>query len=291
MKRSQLPFVFLLLLTQAAFGQQTVTVSAAANKDKMVIGEPVQLKLEAFFPSGSTPSFFAIDSFLHFEVLQKARVDTQTTGQGVQLSQFITFTSWDSGTWNIPAFALPGNNRMRTQPIKIAVGYSPMSPDQRYHDVKDILSVPQNTRITWYWYAIGAVLLLLLFWLLFPKKKKSAAPVVNKADIYKETLAQLDALKSKTGEDGKVYFTSLVAIFRNYLHLQKGLQSHSKTTEDISRQLRTLQLPESDYNTLVQTLQLSDFVKFAKYSPTLEEKEEAVNTIKKSIVTIEHSKA
>ena len=105
-----------------------------------------------------------------------------------------------------------------------------MAPDQQYHDVKDILNVQQPTRITWYWYVIGALLLLILFWLLFPKKKKSTEPVVNMQDVYRQTLAQLDALKSRTGEEGKEYFTSLVFIFRNYLHQRKGhsiaLQNH-----------------------------------------------------------------
>ncbi len=285
-------FSFILLFfTQTAFGQNTVSVSAAVNKNKMVIGEQVQLKLDAFFPAGIAPSFFEVDSFLHFEVLQKAKIDTQNTERGVQLSQFITFTSWDSGNWNIPAFALDANNRIRTQPVAIAVGYSPMPPDQKYHDVKDILNVQQRPRITWYWYVIGAVLLLLILLLLFPKKKKQAAPVLNTADVYKQTLAQLDALKGKRDVEAKLYFTELVSIFRNYLQQRKSIQSHSKTTEDISRQLRTLQLPENDYTTLVQALQLSDFVKFAKYNPTIDEKEEALNTIKKSIVTIEHSKS
>ncbi len=291
MKTFLTPFLFLILIAQTAFGQNTVSVSAAVNKNKMVIGEQVQLKLDAFFPSGVAPSFFEVDSFLHFEILQKAKIDTQSTERGLQLSQYITFTSWDSGTWSIPAFALADNRRIRTQPVAVAVGYSPMPPDQKYHDVKDILNVQQRPRITWYWYVVGALLLLLLFWLLFPKKKKEAAPVLNTADVYKQTLAQLDALKGKRDVEGKLYFTELVSIFRNYLQQRKGIQSHSKTTEDISRQLRTLQLPESDYNTLVQTLQLSDFVKFAKYEPLAEEKEEALNTIKKSIVTIEHSKS
>ena len=292
MKTFQISFVFLFLFfTQTIFGQNVVAVKADIDKKSIVIGEQAQLQLEAFFPQGTTPSFFAIDSFLHFEILQQSKIDTQATELGTQLRQTITLTSWDSGAWAIPAFVLPDNRRIRTQPIEMAVGFSPMAPDQKYHDVKDILNVSQPTRITWYWYVIGAVLLLLLFWLLFPKKKREAAPVISKEDVYRQTLAQLDALKEKRGAEGKVYFTSLIEIFRNYLHLRKGLQSHSKTTEDISRQLRSLQLQEGDYNTVVQTLQHSDFVKFAKYNPTVEEKEEAVNNIKKSIVTIEHSKA
>lgn len=292
MKIFQIPFVVVLLLyAQISVGQNTISVAATVDKASIIIGEPAQLKLEAFFPSNNTPSFFAVDSFQHFEILNSSKIDTVPAEGGTKLSRTLTLTSWDSGAWNIPALPLQNSSRIRTQPIQIAVGYSPMAPDQQYHDVKDILAVPQATRVTWYWYVIGAVLLLILFLLLFPKKKKSTEPVVNMQDVYKQTLAQLDALKSRTGEDGKEYFTSLILIFRNYLQQRKNIQSHAKTTDDISRQLRTAQLEERDYNDLVQTLQLSDFVKFAKYVPTITEKEEALNTIKKSIVTIEHNKA
>lgn len=292
MKIFQIPFVVVcILFFQSVVGQNTIALSASVDKSSIVVGEQAQLKLEAFFPSANQPSFFAVDSFQHFEILRQSKIDTLKTEGGLQLSQTVTFTSWDSGAWSIPAIALQNSNRLRTKPVTIAVGYSPMEPDQKYHDVKEILNVNAPPRVTWYWYVVGALLLAVLFWLLFPKKKRSAEPVINKQDVYRQTLAQLDALKSQTSGDGKAYFTSLVLIFRNYLHLQKGIQSHSKTTEDISRQLRTLQLGEKDYNSLVQTLQLSDFVKFAKYEPTLDEKEEALNTIKKSIVTIEHTKA
>lgn len=292
MKIFQIPFVFLLLLyAQISVGQNTISVSASVDKANIIIGEPAQLKLEAFFPANNQPSFFAVDSFQHFEILSSSKIDTVSTDGSMRLTRTLTITSWDSGAWTIPALPLQNSSRIRTKPLNVAVGYSTMAPDQQYHDVKDILNVQQPTRITWYWYVIGALLLLILFWLLFPKKKRSLEPVVNKTDVYKQTLAQLDALKSKTDGDGKEYFTNLVLIFRNYLHQRKGLQSHSKTTDDISRQLRTLQLREGDYSELVQTLQLSDFVKFAKYEPTLAEKEEALNTIKKSIVTIETSKA
>jgi hypothetical protein len=292
MKIFQIPFVLLwLLYAQVSVGQNTIAVSAALDKSSIIIGEPAQLKLEAFFPANNKLSFFAVDSFARFEILSQSKIDTVAADGGTRLSQTFTLTSWDSGAWAIPPIPLQNSSRIRTKPINVAVGYSPMAPDQKYHEVKDILAVQQPARITWYWYVVGALLLLILFWLLFPKKKRSAEPVVIMQDVYKQTLAQLDALKSRTGEEGKEYFTSLILIFRNYLQQRKGLQSHSKTTDDISRQLRTLQLDEKDYNELVQTLQLSDFVKFAKYVPAVDEKEAALNTIKKSIVTIEHNKA
>jgi LPXTG-motif cell wall-anchored protein len=277
--------------TNSLWSQEGISVSASLDKNAIVIGEQLHLNLQANFPQTVQPFFFTIDSLAHFEMLNRSKIDTQTTDKGIQLQQTITLTSWDSGTWQIPAFRLPDSRSARTQTLAVQVNFSPMDPNQPYHDVKDILNVQQPGRTTWYWYVIGAILLLLLFLLLFPKKKKEAAAPVSHPDAYRQAITQLEKLKKEKATDGKLYFTELVLIFRNYLQQRKGIQSHSKTTDDLSRQIRQLKLKEANYNTLVQTLQLSDFVKFAQYDPTPEEKEDALETIKKTIVQIEQTKA
>lgn len=288
-------FIFLLsflsCFSVALFGQGGVRVSAAVDKEVIFIGEQTHLLLQANFPERATPSFFKIDSLPHFEVLHASKIDTQSTAGGVQLQQTLTLTSFDSGAWQLPVFTLPDVKTVRTKPIRVQVAFSPMDPKQDYHDIKDILEVPNPARTTWYWYAVGAVLLLLLIWLLFPKKKKGpvAEPAIN-LNAYKQALADMDKLKGKTSEDGKQYFTELVDIFRNYLQQRKGIQSHAQTTTDLSRQIKSLSLKEEEYKALVNTLQLSDFVKFAKYTPAVQEKEEALDTIRKSIIAIEQTK-
>ena len=72
---------------------------------------------------------------------------------------------------------------------------------------------------------------------------------------------------------------------RNYLQQRKNIHSFSKTTEDLSRQLSELQLNGSDQ--LVQVLQRSDMVKFARYQPMFTENEQAIEVIKKNIISIE----
>ena len=96
--------------------------------------------------------------------------------------------------------------------------------------------------------------------------------------------------KQSADEDVKKYYTILINIFRDYLQKRKNVQSFSKTTEDIAQQIKKLNLPDNQYNVLVQTLQESDMVKFAKYQPLPEENKMAWETIKNSIVTIENIK-
>ena len=77
-------------------------------------------------------------------------------------------------------------------------------------------------------------------------------------------------------------------IFRAYLQKRKNIQSFSKTTDDISVRIGQLDMPREQYNELVQTLRLSDMVKFARFQPASSEREACVDIIKQNIITIEN---
>jgi len=290
MKATVFILSFVSLLFCNNIWAQSTHVSVTADKQKILIGEPLQLYFTTTAPKGSAVAPLHIDSIFHFEVLSRSKIDTQVKSNAIELKQTYTITSWDSGRWQIPAFQVaPGTN---TKPIVVEVGYTPFDPKQDYNDVKDIIEVARPARTTWYWYLIGVALLVVLFLLLFPqKKKKSDATPISYEGAYKEALQQLEKLKKQSAdEDAKRYYTVLIDIFRNYLQKRKNIQSFSKTTEDIAQQIKTLNLPDNQYNVLVQTLQESDMVKFAKYQPQPEETRTAWETIKNSIVTIENVK-
>ncbi|HEX2533168.1 MAG TPA: hypothetical protein VHK69_05505 [Chitinophagaceae bacterium] len=276
-------------LAMASGAAQAVKVSAAADRAAILIGEPLQLQLQATMPGGQPVEWFATDSFPHFEVLQRGAVDTVRDGTTLTLRQTLTLTSWDSGAWQLPSFYLPQSNR--TPPIRVTVNYTDADPGQPYHDIKDIVDVPPAPRETWYWYVIGAILLLLLVLLLMPRRKKAVpkpAPVVTE-DSYRVALKRLETLQQGglATTDPKAYFTELTAIFREYLHRRKGIWSYSQTTDDLAVQVQHLSLERTRHTALVQALRLSDVVKFARYQPLPEESGEALTIIKQSIQTIE----
>jgi len=129
-----------------------------------------------------------------------------------------------------------------------------------------------------------------LFLLFFPPKEEKSivtTPVLTE-DAYKAALRRLEKINST--DEAKYLYTELVDIFRDYLHNRKNIQSFSKTTDDLSVQMRQLQLHNEQYNQLVQTLRMSDMVKFAKYQPQTKENEEAISVIEKNIITIENLK-
>ena len=273
-------FLFLLL---ACF-QTALTQNITVDKQKIMLGEQFQLQLKGTFPEGNInwPTFDTLD---HFEILDRSKIDTLRSVNGVELSQSFTVTSFDSGRWQIPALQL---GLARTKPITIDVVFSsPFDPNQPYHDVKEIVDVEKPIEAKWYWFIVFALLLVGLFLLFFPRSKKDKNEVVLDKGAYQSALKQLDQLRSKPPTEAKQLYTSLVDIFRTYLQKRKNIHSFSKTTDDLSIQIRQLDIPLDQYQQLVQTLRLSDMVKFAKFQPAADENAEAIEIIRENIITIE----
>jgi hypothetical protein len=283
---------FIILICHTLFAQKGVSVSASVDKPTILIGEPLQLTLEATFSNTHAAAFFTVDSLPHFEVLHRAAPDSTIASSRKTIRQVVTLTSWDSGAWVIPAFTLRGLKSIATKPLVVNVAYTHMAPDKDYNDVKDILETARPPRQGWYWYVIVFALLFALLLLIFPKRKKAppaAQPVITER-AYDQALNRLEALRTANLPDDKAYFTELIEIFRTYLQHGKGIHSFQQTSDDLGRQLQALALPHEDLEKLVATLQLSDFVKFARYTVTAGEREQAWSKIKKSITAIEQIK-
>lgn len=273
-----------LLFSFAAMAQKT---AAIADKQKILIGEPFHLKLQASFSNGEPVIFFAVDTISHFEILNRSTIDTSRFEGSVALIQDLTMTSWDSGKLQMAPFILGKN---QTKPLIIDVAYSPSPFDtmQPYHDVHDILEVKRSSQPTWYWYLIGVLILVLLFILFFPKSKpRPKGEFVPDEGAYKKALKKINALEKRNESDNKIFYTELIQIFREYLNKRKNIYSFSKTTDDLSVQIEKLNMHQDGYQELVQTLRLSDMVKYAKYQPTFQENQIAFDSVKNSIIAIE----
>jgi hypothetical protein len=282
--RNLIVFVFFVGFFQNGFSQGA---RASADRNKILIGEQIKLHLEAEFPSAQV-KWPEIDSIPHFEVLERSDVDRKESGNAVTMSQTLTLTSWDSGQIFIPPLQL---GVYTTAPIRIDVAYSPSPFDttQPYHDVHDILQVKKPNDSPWKWYLIGLLVLVILFLLFFPKGKPKPKPeFVSDANAYKKALQQLEALKSNSDADRKQLYTGLVQILREYLYRRRNIYSYSKTSDDLAIQMEKLNLEREQYQQALQSLRLSDSVKYARYEPSRSETEEAIDTIRQTIIAIEN---
>lgn len=141
-KRSIYRAAFIALLTVFTvplLAQVQIQVRLTADRNRILIGEPIRLTLEADIPETQAIRFFQVDSLPHFEFLSREKIDTTNTGSGTILKQIVYVTSFDSGHWVIPP--IPLTEAIATDSIAVDVVFSEFNPQQPYHDVKDIIEV------------------------------------------------------------------------------------------------------------------------------------------------------
>lgn len=284
-------FSFIIFIAvQKSNAQNRSTIKTTVDKNKILIGEPIRLTIETYFSPESVKKIIVIDSIPHFEFLEKPVIDTIDEKGGMDIRSIYKITSFDSGHWVIPSIVL--SNGIKTDAIPIDVVFSDFDPNQDYHDIKDIIEVVPQKKKSWWWIIAGAIILLLALAFYFQRKKKivpvPAAAIV--IDPYKEAMQQLELLQ-KEKPASKIFHTRLIDILRLYVFRKKKILSLQKTTADLVLQLKELNFDKEQFDKLSQTLQLSDFVKFAKYSPSSEDDENCFNEIRNTILSIEKSES
>ena len=278
-----------MILAQTIIAQGDASIKASVNKNKILLGEPLVLTIESYFPSGSKIQFEQIDTIAHFEFLDKPVIDSSSENGGIKVIGKYTITSFDSGHWVIPSFTLAKG--VKTDTIPIDVVFSDFNPEQDYHDIKDIIEVKTKKEVVpWWVYAIAAVLLLLTVVFFARRKKKPVVIAKEKIVVnpYEEAMQQLTDLQ-KENPDTKTYYVELTNIFRLYIFRKKGILSLQKTTDDLILQVKDVVNEKGKFDKLSQALRLSDFVKFAKYIPEEGDKQTSYSDILNSIKLIEGS--
>ncbi|HWR32524.1 MAG TPA: hypothetical protein VN451_03290 [Chitinophagaceae bacterium] len=280
-------FIFLFAV-QTSNAQFTATIKATTDKKSILIGEPLQLTIEAKLSLDVVISFVTIDTIGHFEFLDKPVIDTLNEDGGITIRGVYKLTSFDSGHWVIPSFVLFPS--VKTDSIHVEVMFSDFDPRQDYHDIKDIIEVAPPKKKQWWWFIAGGALSLAAVVIYILRKKKHAPVVLQKIEIdpYKEAMEQLEKLQ-KENLEAKKYHSRLIDIFRLYGFRKKRILSLQKTTADLVLQLKDIGLPKEQFDKLSQSLRLSDFVKFAKYVPTQEDDKKVFEDILNTIKIIEQS--
>jgi len=278
--------MLLILPAQLSMAQSGIVLKAAVDKNKILLGERIQLTIEATYPEDAPIKFLTLDSLAHFELLGIPKIDTINTAAGTSIKGVYQITSFDSGSWVIPSFSVAQGSK--TDSIPVDVLFSDFDPNQDYHDIKDVIDVKITDKTNWWWYGAGGLLLflILLYFLLRKKKPQSISATGILVDPYEEAMKELSLLQKQMPEV-KIYHTRLIDIFRLYVYQKKGILSLQKTTADLIIQLKTIGLNKELSDSLSQSLRLSDFVKFAKYTPLQQDSLNAFDVIKKAIVEIE----
>lgn len=260
---------FLVLPIHLLLAQATPVVTV--SKDKILIGESfkISFELKAVERTAKIEWRFP-DSLNHFQYIS---FDTSNT-----FKKEITVTSWDSGVWNLETIAVlvPSNLNGKPQLLKfpaqeIRVEYD-TTGSAILNDVKPIIEI-NDAGEQWIAYAIATITIisLLLLIYLFVKWKNNKQAVtfthshVSPYDEFKEALNQLRNKSWQTQSEQKEGFTELVFITKRFFERKLHQPYTNYLTDETSIQLFK-NLSRQDAIEVLQTLQLADAVKFAKYA-------------------------
>jgi hypothetical protein len=303
MKRILFFISFISVFSLQAVFAQAPTLKTAVDKQQILIGEQLKYSLQVSLPANTYNIAWlnVPDSFNHFEIVKRGKIDTIENNGILILTQTLTLTSFDSGRNTIPALPIIFDHvtdgttvNLFTDSIAVNVGFSPMDSTTTFHDIKTIIEV-KNELPWWVWLA-GAVLLILLIFLIiylvrYFKRRKKPDPLFNsKLTPVDEALDLLNKLENEQllqkGEVKK-FHSRLTEIFKRYLSRKTGKNMLNQTSSEVLISLHDTLLSKVDTASAAASLRMTDAVKFAKYSPPQYESESALISTKSVIQQID----
>ncbi len=291
-------YIIVLLLLCPLFGAaQEPSVQTTLDRDKILIGEPVTLNIKATVPGRPADInwFMVPDSMAHFELISTGKIDTLLMGSNTMLSQVVRLTSFDSGRWPLPAFAIrskaSGGMKLYTDTLPVSVGFEADTTNQ-LRDIKPILEVqPANN---WWKYVLAGIVALLLIlgaWLLYRRlnRKEEFGGTSGRLTAYGEAIRELEKLKQlnlQLPDDVRQYHSGLSLITRQFLSRMNGTNLLNKTTGDVLLHLKELQTEPALLANVAASLRSGDAVKFAKYLPLSGDNETCMAAVRQLIETM-----
>lgn len=275
-------FILTLIFSSIAMLNAQVLVKSFMDTDSVGIGTPVKITIEGRLPLGQAYAIKIPDSIPHFEIIDKSELKEENEMDGKKFTQVITVLSYDSGVQVIPPFELQvKNKKYQTEKLSLLIGYMKQSETDPYRDIKAIVpAAPFKWTKELIAMIIGSVLMLVLILYLILRKKKQPVQVSQAPTKtpYEQAIDELRILKQSWEREevsARDFYGELNRIFRWYVQQTQDFSSLDKTNQEMIQFLKHSLLPKEQLELLVQTLRLSDFVKFAKYVPSKEEMEKS----------------
>ncbi len=294
MKKMIRTLIYILICWSTAMSSVTAQVRVIATLDstRMLIGDQMNLKLEASYPTGQTISnvdLTVLEAAENIEVIStQASWDTTTIAGETTVRRNIVFTIFESGSFFIPAipFSFPKNgitSIVATNELLINVAdVVPEGPAEAAVDTVAIAPIKPIYKEAMTFEDVAPLLLVFLLigviggliYFLYRRAQNKKNPAKEKVIVIEPAhiIAQrkLKALKSQElWQNGSIkeYQSQLTFIVREYLENRYGVSALESTTYEILGDLKPIRLSDEWKGKLREMLELADLVKFAKASP------------------------
>lgn len=278
---------------------QDVEVSAKVQDDHVAVGKPFSLDLTMKVPYGYyvEGNAFATDTLsAQIDILKRGEMQrTADADSNIIMQQQLTLMTFDTGYVQIPpvglTYAPSAEDQLRmmvfTDPVQLYVTTMAVDTTQAFRPLAEPIEHPVSMKEIFPW-ILGVLLLALvglIVWYFIkhrkPKLDENGEPVKGPVTPpYDKAIGDLENLKQqKLWQVGKVkeYYCGLSDIAREYIEGQFNVNAVEMTTDDILRDVRALNFDQEIYVKLKDTMELSDLVKFAKYTTSPLENDNAMS--------------
>lgn len=273
-----------------------VTVSARIRPDPSNIGDVLELEVVAAFPRGVTVN---VPSGLSFEPLHLVSItqgSPESTGEGLRKVITIELQHFDVGAATVPAFDLTyvtADGGVETVQVPAqsftvdALLANEADPQRKPEDPPISIEYPNTLAETVIYSVLGTAVLGLVLWLVLRRFFRRQKPVVVEPPVppHELALAALDRLREAGLIEAERYvehYLELTEITKGYLEGRFGIEALDRTTDELTAALRAhaRRIEPIDANELISFLQSWDLVKFARFAPSPEEAEQAVEYVR-----------
>jgi len=285
------------LLAMAA--AQNVEVTAKVDDEHVAVGKPFSLDLSMKVPYGYYVEWneFATDTLsAQIDILKRSDLlRTADADSNIIVQQQLTLMTFDTGYVQVPpvglTYAPSAESQLRmkayTDPLQLYATTIAVDTTQAFRPLVPPIEKPVSMQEVFPW-ILGALLLVLaglVAWYFVkhrkPKVDENGEPIKGPViPPYTKAIGDLESLKQqKLWQVGKVkeYYSGLTDIAREYIEGQFQVNAVEMATDDILREVRDLNFDERLYGKLKETMELSDLVKFAKYSASPLENDNAMS--------------
>lgn len=273
---------------------QNISVDAKLDSTSIIMGDQTILHLSVQFPSGDSIDFpMLIDTLTKdVQIVSKSKIDTlvdKDDFKAATMSQQITITSFEAGSYVIPAFVFrTALDSFATDKIYLDVLPVKVDTSKAIYDIKQPFAIAYSwldwLRDHWLWVVIPLVAAALIVgFIYYLRKRPKKQPVVEvpkpRIPSHQLALEKLDLLRKKQllqREQIKQYHIELSDIIREYLENRYSLKAQEQTSAEIFKMVKYLDISDGDKSKLRQVLILADLVKFAKEKPLPTDNEQSM---------------
>lgn len=291
MKRLIVFFTF-ILISCSLFSQELI--SSIFSKDTILIGDQVEWSARVNVPKELTLWTDSLSNPLvpGVELIKGFEYDTLSSKKKVSdIEVKAIITSFDSGSYYIPRQVLyfyKGEELIDTIVLEaktLEVTTLPVdTATYQMYDIKPQFDYPVTFKeiLPWILGFIGLVVLILLIIKLINNRKSNKTlfgkPIV-KDPPHITALRNLEKIRNEKlwqNNKEKQYYTAITDTLRQYIDSRFHVQTMERTSKEILDSLSDKTIQANEYNELKDLFEISDLVKFAKYSPSSDENERAI---------------